>query len=75
MPDLVALDRIAAGHGVGFALLLFAVLALSLVVKILWAENRRLYTEKEQLLLTKSEVYEKLLREERRDRTVRRLDS
>lgn len=74
MPSLQDLERLAAGHGVAFAVLVCACIILLLAVRALWNENQALYTRMQQVLEARSEIFEKLMWEERRDRTVRRVD-
>lgn len=61
MPDLQMFEQLAAGHGVGMAVLIVACIAMGAVVIALWRENRALYGRIEEVLQERVAVLEQLL--------------
>ncbi|GIU80170.1 MAG: hypothetical protein KatS3mg005_3408 [Bryobacteraceae bacterium] len=61
MPDLNTFEQLAAGHGVGMAVLIMACIVMGAVVISLWRENKALYGRIEELLKERVAVLEQLL--------------
>lgn len=69
MPDITAFSQLAAGHGVGIAVLVIACCCLGRAVLVLWRENRALCAQMQELLSARIAALEKLLEERANEAT------